>query len=253
MLAPILPSPIMPSCIVSALQIVSKVDAQGAAAALRENGKIAPGLRRFDDAESVLLPRHRQILGVIASYLKENAAIRAALVGLPSGMEKARAEAKNRGHFFLIAHRMPDCLQSFFICRIHRDVAEDSKIIACAQTQYVGLQNISKVRAVKSSYILFVSEKFDATCLEKRHFRWKAPGRFILAGKLARFELAGFDGRLIERIDADNRTGDGRGDFPAEEFLAEIVGIRQRDAHDGMSRFFKRGDSRILRLVGFRR
>ena len=47
------------------------------------------------------------------------------------------------------------------------------------------------------------------------------PVLFVFIGQLARFDLAGFHVRLVERIDADNRTRDGGGNLPAEEFLAE--------------------------------
>src|SRR6266849_6426969 len=137
MLAPILPSPIMPSCMVSAphfmrqkwfsylcdcflhsfrerresrLQILSQVHAQGAAAAFGENREVAAGLRGFHDPEGVLLPGHGKILGVVAGDLQKNAAIGTAFVGLPGGVQEARAKAENRGNLFLVAHRVPNRL-----------------------------------------------------------------------------------------------------------------------------------------------
>src|ERR1700674_1619374 len=137
MLAPILPSPIMPSCIVSAprfmrqklfsdlcdgffgsfrerresrLQILSQVYAQCAAAAFRKNREVAAGLRGLHDPEGVLLPGHWKILGIVAGDLQEDAAIGTAFVGLSSGVQEARAKAENGGHFFPVAHGVPDRL-----------------------------------------------------------------------------------------------------------------------------------------------
>src|SRR5712664_1107174 len=160
MLAPILPSPIMPSCIVSAprlmrmnwfsdlrdcllhgfrkrreprLQILTQVDAQCAAAAFGENREVAPGLRGFHDPESVFLPGYRRILGIVASDLQKNAAIGAAFVGLSSGVQEARAKAEDGGHLLLVAHGVPNTLQRLFIRGIHRYVAQDCEIVARVQ------------------------------------------------------------------------------------------------------------------------
>src|SRR5258708_37535852 len=124
MLAPILPSPIMPSCIVSAprfmrmkwfsdlrdcllhgfrkrresrLQILPQVHTQCAAAAFGKNREVAEGLCGLHDAEGVFLPGHRKILGVAAGDLQKNAAIEAAFVSLSSGVQEARAKAENGG------------------------------------------------------------------------------------------------------------------------------------------------------------
>ena len=57
---------------------------------------------------------------------------------------------------------------------------------------------------------------------------------FVRVGQLPRCDLAGFHVRLIEGVDAENGTGDGRRELPAEELLAEVVGIVERNAHDRM-------------------
>src|ERR1700674_5273761 len=108
-------------------------------------------------------------------------------------------------------------------------------------------QNVGKFRAAfQRDGILFIREKFDALLLEERRFRWKASGRFVLAREFLGFDFAGFDVRLIESVDPDDRTSDGCGDFPTEKFLPEIVSIWQRDAHDGMPGLFERGNRGIL-------
>ena len=49
-----------------------------------QNVEIASGLGRFDDTESILPSRHRQINGVGARDLKEDPRVRTTLVSLPS-------------------------------------------------------------------------------------------------------------------------------------------------------------------------
>src|SRR5260370_31935701 len=165
------------------------MDAERAAAALGKNSEIAAGLCRFHDAEGLLLPRDMQSLGIIASDLEKNAAVRATFVSWPSGMQKAGAEAENGGHFFLVAQGVTNCLQRFFMRGIHGDVAEDAKIIARLESRKMALQNISKSRAVHCSYILFVGEEFDSACFKKRHLWRQAPGGFVLAPQPVCFHL----------------------------------------------------------------
>src|SRR5215471_19924560 len=108
MLAPILPSPIMPSCIERsserdgnrvrtsgqrlldglaefcqiALDVFAEMNTQRAAPALGKHGKVAARLSSLHDAESVFLPGHGNVRGVIAGDLQEHTAVRATLVSL---------------------------------------------------------------------------------------------------------------------------------------------------------------------------
>src|SRR5258708_39366390 len=114
----------------------------------------------------------------------------------------------------------------------------------------MGLQNIHKSWAVHYSYILFVSEKLDAGCFEEWNFWRKAPGGFVLAGQLLGFDLAGLDVGLVEGVDADDGARHSRSDLPPEKFLAEIVNIRERNAHNRVPGLFKRGNRSVLSLIG---
>ncbi len=103
----------------------------------------------------------------------------------------------------------------------------------------------------ESGGVALVGKKFDSAAFEEGSFRRQAARGFVFGGELAGFDFAGFDVRLIERIDADNGAGDGSGNFPAKEFLAERVDVRKGDANDGMTGFFESGDGGILGFVGF--
>src|SRR5208282_2955035 len=157
MFAPILPSPIIPSCIVSvlhedfvrragesgqrllhgfrelgeiALHILAKVHAQGAPAAFREHREIAAGLCCLDHTKRVLLSGHGQVHSIVAGNLEEHAAILAALVGLSRRVQETRAKAEAGGHFLGVTHLVANALQRALIPRVHGDVAQHGKIVA---------------------------------------------------------------------------------------------------------------------------
>ena len=57
------------------------------------------------------------------------------------------------------------------------------------------------------------------------------------------------DVELIERIDSDNRTGDGCRNLPAEEFRAQVVNVGYRNSYDGVSGLFDRSQLGFLICV----
>src|SRR5260221_7045815 len=125
MLAPILPSPIIPSCIdispvcscafdwLPALceclvnrrlqgcepcfHVFAEMHAKGASPALRKYCEIAAGLRGLDDTERIFLVGDRKIDGVVTGDLQEDAGVGSAFIGLAGGVKKTRAETKNGG------------------------------------------------------------------------------------------------------------------------------------------------------------
>ena len=60
----------------------TKMGAERTALALHQDLEIPSCLSRLDYAERVFLVRHRQIEGVVARDLQEDARVRAALIGL---------------------------------------------------------------------------------------------------------------------------------------------------------------------------
>ena len=98
--------------------------AQRAPAALGEHVEIAAGLGRLDHAEARLLARHGEILGVIASDLQEHAAVGAAFLGLPGGMQEARAEFRTGRDLALVAHPKPHPLQALDMGAVALDIGQ---------------------------------------------------------------------------------------------------------------------------------
>src|SRR5438309_865427 len=64
--------------------------------------------------------------------------------------------------------------------------------------------------------VALVGEERDPIVCENRLLGWQLSGSLVLLGQLTRLALARLDVRLVERIDADDRPGDGGGDLPAE-------------------------------------
>src|SRR2546429_5776347 len=95
------------------------------------------------------------------------------------------------------------------------------------------LQDGSDIQAaVNGCHVFLVGKKLNTAGLKERHFERQLALTLVFGGELARFHLAGFDVRLIERVDSDDGAGDGRGDLPAEKFLREAVDLFDADAHE---------------------
>src|SRR5580692_8793592 len=92
-----------------------------------------------------------------------------------------------------------------------------------------------RVGAGKRFGILAARENQDAVKASGWFFLRQFAVMFILIGELSRFDLAGFDIRLIERIDADDGACDSDSDFAQEEKLAELIDIVECEPDDGLS------------------
>src|SRR6202035_6201155 len=124
------------------------VNAQRPAIAIGEHGEVAARLGGLDDAKGEFLTGDGNIGGVIAGKLEKDAGIRAALIGLASGMEKAGTEAEAGGGFFGVADLVADGLQGFFVSVVHLDVAEEGEIVAGADASEMGAENFGEIRVV---------------------------------------------------------------------------------------------------------
>src|SRR5262249_55032699 len=167
MFAPILPRPIIPSCIVCApqrevksgcrvptktcgsndpplqrlgdrfcergqpgLYVLAEMYTQGAATALGEHSKVSACLCGLYHSEGVFLARHLLVLGSGAGDWQKAAAVRAALVRLAGRVKETRAETEAGGDFLFVADLVADVLQRLFVGSVHQDVAEYGEIVA---------------------------------------------------------------------------------------------------------------------------
>ena len=80
-----------------------------------------------------------------------------------------------------------------------------------------------------------VGIEVDGFAGKRRRLGRQRAGLLVRGRQFAGFALARFDVGLIERIDADDRAGDGSRDLEAEKFLADMFGQFQLDAHHRMA------------------
>ena len=155
MLPPILPNPIMPSCICSlfgvhscasafstALQAFKRceaafyfaqVDAQGPPLAFHQHLKISASLRRLHHSKREFLAGHRKVRRVVAGHLQEHAAVGAALIRLAGRMQEARPKSETGGHVLRVSRTFVRISCNIPLCGVvHFDIREQREIIARA-------------------------------------------------------------------------------------------------------------------------
>src|SRR5579863_8291126 len=169
-------------------------------------------------------------------------------------MEEPRAEAEAGGDFFNVAHGMANGLELGFVRLVHMDVAEHGEIIADLDAAEMRLdvtakRGVAAGRLLQRRGVLLVRVELQALVSEDGSFRGKRAVLFVLGGELARGDLAGFNVRLVERIDADDRTSDGGSDFPAQHFLAQLINVRHGDANYRLARLLERRYGGVLLRV----
>src|SRR6476646_4306525 len=97
--------------------------------------------------------------------------------------------------------------------------------------------------------IASVSDELDTIRFKKRCLSGKLAGFLVLIRNLPGCDFAGLNVRLIKSVDAEDGSGNRRSDFPAEEFLANIVDISHINGDYGLTRFLQRIESGLLRVI----
>ena len=169
-------------------------------------------------------------------------------------MQESGTKAETCGHAPLVADGVPNRLQLRFVRVVHLDVAEHREVIARVQAiqmraQVTGERRVATRGLFQGRRVLFVGEKFHAAILQHGRFRRKRSRLFVRIGQLACFDFARFHIGLVKCVDADHRTCHGCGEFPAEEFLAQVVDLRHGDADNRLAGALKRSDAGILLRV----
>src|SRR6059036_937002 len=134
MLAPIRPSPTIPTCMESSsrlegpaqqgqpgFHVAPEMHAQRPAPALLEDAEVA-GLRHLHHTEGISPSRHREIIRVVTDDMDEHAGIRSALVRLPGRVQVTRAEADTRRDSKRVSRGEPGRLQQDLVRLVHRNV-----------------------------------------------------------------------------------------------------------------------------------
>src|SRR5216683_1191686 len=236
------------------LDIAAEMDAQGAPTALGEDIEVAARLRRLDGAEAVSAAWDAKVAAIIVGDLQKNAGIRSAFVGLAGRVEKAWPKADTSRDAPGVADHAPHRLQGAGMRRIALDIGEQRAVVALPELTEMRPQ-ITRQRGARAAIgecpgIPLVGEERDPVGGEDRLFRPQPAALLVLVGELAGLDLAGLDIGLVERTEANDGAGDGGGDLPAEEFLAELAGIREGDADDRLAGALQRVDGAVLRGIG---
>jgi hypothetical protein len=181
------------------------MDAQDTPVAFDQHLEVAARSRRLDNTESVFLTRYLDIGRIVASDLQEHAGVRAALVGLPGGMQEPRSEAEAGGDALAVADQDADILERFAVACVAFDVGEEPAIVAFSDSLEMCRKTFhQRGGALDGVAVLFVGKEREAMVVEERRLRRQSPGQLIRSREFACLVLAGFDIRLIERIDAED-------------------------------------------------
>lgn len=144
------------------------------------------------------LPRYRQLLDILPDDLEEDAALRAPLVQLTSGVEEAGPDAQHGRDAEPVAEDGSNPLERPYnrSARVH--VGEDGEIV---------------VRPHQLEHRL--------------EWRDRSVGRSCQ--RLGGRELRYGDVRLVERIQVEQHAGKGGGELPAEYLPAEVDDLVERE------------------------
>src|SRR5579884_3816683 len=163
-------------------------DARDAAAALLQRCEVACRLRVNEPTEAERLAGDRQLLAGVVDDLQEEAGGRSALVQLPRRVQVARAEAVGDDAAGRLARPRGQCEHALLVLRRRVDERLDADVVAGPRLR----------------------EQLLGRAL-RRQVGPLARGEHLLRLVLRRLHV-----RLVERVDAEDRAGDGGGELPAE-------------------------------------
>ena len=169
------------SVVETGIEIAGDVRAQRAPAALGKDLEIAARLRRLDDAERVGLAGHRQVLGIVAGDLQEDAAVRPALVGLSRRMLEARPEADAGRRLGPVADHPAEALHHLDMGGVALDIGEQRGVIAGADPPEMRLQRRREARRLRlqRGFVARIGEQLDPVAFEERALLGQRPGLLI--------------------------------------------------------------------------
>ena len=155
-------------------------------------------------------------------------------------MLEARTEPEAGGGVGLVTDARAHRGHGSRVRLIAPDIRQKSHVVAGLHAPEMALQ-ISRQRIVPTELggIARIGVESHAVLAKYRLFLRQAVRFLVGFGQRARLDLARLDVRLIEWIDADDLTGDGGGDLPTEEFLADMPDIFDADFRNWMAGLLK--------------
>lgn len=115
--------------------------------ALLQDLEVAARLRGLDRAETVPGPGDRQVEGISAGDLQEDAGVRSAFVGLAGRVQEARTKAYAGCHTLRVADCVTQQLQRAVMGVVRLDIGQDGEIIARSEPVQVRSEIAGEVRS----------------------------------------------------------------------------------------------------------
>src|SRR5260370_40081177 len=152
---------------------------------------------------------------------------------------------------------MPHLLEPLVMICEHWDISEQSEVVAALQsiqvrTQVADQRFISVRRLCQRGCILLVRKQPYAVLIQNGLLCRQRSRAFVFCRQVAGGDFTCLDVRLIERIDADDRSSNRSCYFPPEELLTQVIRFTHSYAADGLPSPFERGHLLVLSRVGRR-
>ena len=201
------------------------MDGEDAPAPLHQDLVVAPCLGELDLAEGQAFAGNRDVVGRrIGGDLEEQAAVRAALVGLAGRVEEAGPEAENGGAARRTGDAPAQGLEQLAVPAVALEVSRDDGVPALRKRREVRAQELGqteRAEVAQPDHALRHPQIRTAVARGRRSGNLAACG-FHPVHVAPRDGLGRLHVRLVERVHAQQRAGHGSGELPAEELAAQV-------------------------------
>src|SRR5215468_3567837 len=127
------------------------------------------------------------------------------------------------------------------------DMSKECAVIARPKRPEIGRKTLHKRLCVLQGLASpLVGKDCKSRFLKQRRFGREMTRPHVCGGEFTCLFLARLDVRLIEGIDGENCTGNRGCKLPAEELLADLIAVSDRNAHDRIARSLERRHRVIL-------
>src|SRR3954451_2759709 len=205
----------------SRIRVVAQVYARDGQFVRLERDEIADGLS-VDQRPKCLVPAgNLDVVRVVRSEREKAAGLWAALVELSCRVEEAWPEAHGHGTAASIAQHRRHVAQRGVTCLAWRDVCLEREVAVALPPRRSPPGPPDEPAVNTGQTQRRVAGQRQRAVGAERLFGRKVVFVLVLVQDALRVVLRLRHVRLVKRIDAEHGTGDGRGEFPAEELAAQ--------------------------------
>src|SRR5215469_1173326 len=185
--------------------LFAQMHTQRAPATFRKNREIPACLRGLNHTERVFLFGHGKVIGVLACNLQEDATVRPTFVSLSCRVQEPGTKSQNCRYSLCVPDSVTNDLQSSFILRVHRDIAQESEVVSLACPLEMSFQDLGKcLSALEILCVSLVRVQLDTIALKEWGLGRQLARGFVFARKFTSRNFAGFDVGLVEGVDTDD-------------------------------------------------